>query len=229
MLLIVGFVALFVVKLVDIQIVQAAAYNEESMGKRSLPATIYSERGKILDANGGILADSVMRYNVTISPKNTKDFLRVTDRADVTITPQQAAVEIGGVTGQKPEDILKIVADALSANPDSDFAYLMKGVDVDKFRALNALGIPWLYSEPAPGRSYPNGGVAGNLIGYVGQDGAAQAGIELTSNACLAGVNGEEIYQRGADGIRIPGSTVRSVSAQNGSSVKLTIDADLQW
>jgi cell division protein FtsI (penicillin-binding protein 3) len=229
MLLIVGFVAVFVVKLVDIQIVQAAAYNEESMGKRSLPATIYSERGKILDANGVILADSVMRYNVTISPKNTKDFLRVTDRADVTITPQQAAVEIGGVTGQKPEDILKIVADALAANAESDFAYLVKGVDVDKFRALNALGIPWLYSEPAPGRSYPNGSVAGNLIGYVGQDGAAQAGIELTADACLAGVNGEEIYQRGADGIRIPGSTVTSVDAQNGSSVKLTIDNDLQW
>jgi len=229
MLFIVALVALFVVKLVDIQVVQAAAYNEESLGKRSIPATIYSERGTIVDANGVVLADSVMRYNVTISPKNAKDFLRVTDRADVTITPQQAAVEIGAITGQKPEDILKIVADALAANPLSDFAYLTKGVDVDKFRALNALGIPWLYSEPAPGRSYPNGGVAGNLIGYVGQDGAAQAGIELTSNACLAGVNGEEIYQRGADGVRIPGSTVTSVNAQNGSSVKLTIDADLQW
>jgi len=229
MLLIVIFVAIFVVKLVDIQIIQAAAFNEESMGKRSIPATIFSQRGTIVDANGVILADSVMRYNVTISPKNTKDFLRVTDRADVTITPQQAAVEIGGVTGQKPEDILKIVADALAANPESDFAYLVKGVDVDKFRALNALGIPWLYSEPAPGRSYPNGSVAGNLIGYVGQDGAAQAGVELTSDACLAGINGEEIYQRGADGVRIPGSTITSVSAQNGSSIKLTIDADLQW
>ena len=229
MLLIVSLVAIFVVKLFDIQIVQASALNEESMGKRSIPATIYSQRGTIVDANGVILADSVMRYNVTISPKNTKDFLRVTDRADVTITPQQAAVEIGGVTGQKPEDILKIVADALAANPESDFAYVLKGVDVDKFRALNALGIPWLYSEPAPGRSYPNGSVAGNLIGYVGQDGAAQAGVELTSDECLAGVNGEEIYQRGADGVRIPGSTITSVSAQNGSSIQLTIDSDLQW
>jgi cell division protein FtsI (penicillin-binding protein 3) len=229
MMLVIVFVAIFVLKLVDIQIIQAAAFNEESMGKRSIPATIFSQRGNIVDANGAILADSVMRYNVTISPKNTMDFLRETDRADVTVTPQQAAVEIGGVTGQKPEDILKIVADALAANPESDFAYLLKGVDVDTFRALNALGIPWLYSEPAPGRSYPNGSVAGNLIGYVGQDGAAQAGVELTSDACLAGVNGEEIYQRGADGVRIPGSTITSVSAQNGSSIKLTIDSDLQW
>ncbi|MBK5239068.1 MAG: penicillin-binding protein 2 [Actinomycetales bacterium] len=229
MLLIVAFVAVFVIKLVDIQVIKASAYNEESLGKRSIPATIFSQRGTIVDANGVILADSVMRYNVTISPKNAKDFLRVTDRADVTITPQQAAVEIGGVTGQKPEEILKIVADALAANPLSDFAYLAKGVDVDKFRALNALGIPWLYSEPSPGRSYPNGSVAGNLIGYVGEDGVAQAGLELTSDACLAGINGEEIYQRGADGVRIPGSTITSVKAQDGSSLKLTIDSDLQW
>ena len=223
------FVAIFVVKLVDIQIVQASAYNAESLGKRSIPATIYSQRGTILDSTGVILADSVMRYNVTISPKNAKDFLRVTDRADVTITPQQAAVEIGSVTGQKPEDILKIVADALAADANSDFAYVTKGVDVDKFRALDALGIPWLYFESAPGRSYPNGSVAGNLIGYVGQDGIAQAGLELTADACLAGTNGEETYQRGADGVRIPGSTVTSVEAQNGSSLQLTIDSDLQW
>lgn len=229
MFLIVAFVVTFLIKLVDIQVVEAAAHNEASLGKRSIPATIYSQRGTIVDSNGVVLADSVMRYNVTVSPKNTKDFLRVTDRSDVTITPQQAAVEIGAITGQKPEDLLKIVADALAENPLSDFAYLTRGVDVDKFRALNELGIPWLYSEPAPGRSYPNGSVAGNLIGYVGQDGLAQAGIELTSDACLAGINGEEIYQRGADGVRIPGSTITNVKAEDGSSLQLTIDSDLQW
>jgi cell division protein FtsI (penicillin-binding protein 3) len=229
MILVVVFVVIFVVKLVDIQVVRAAAYNAESLGKRSIPAVIYSQRGSIVDANGVVLADSVMRYNVTISPKNAKDFLRVTDRADVTISPQQAAVEIAAITGQAPADVLKIVADALAADPTSDFAYLTKGIDVDKFRALNALGIPWVYFESAPGRSYPNGGVAGNLIGYVGQDGLAQAGLELTADECLAGINGEETYQRGADGVRIPGSTVTSVDAENGSSIKLTIDSDLQW
>ena len=229
MVLVIALVAVFVVKLVDIQIVQASAYNAEALGKRIIPSVIFSERGTIVDANGIVLAGSVMRYNITISPKNTKDFLRVTDRADVTISPQQAAVEIGAITGQKPEDILKIVADALAANPNSDFAYLARSVDVETFRALDALGIPWLYSEAAPGRTYPNGSVAGNLIGYVGQDGVAQAGLELTNNQCLSGVNGEETYERGADGVRIPGSTVTSVSAQNGSSLKLTIDSDLQW
>lgn len=216
-------------RLVDIQVVSAAAYNADSLNKRSIPATIYASRGDIVDKNGTVLADSVMRYNITVSPKNTKDFTRKVDGKDVTVTTQQAATEIGQFTGQKPEEILKIIADALAKDPKSDFAYVKKAVEVDAFRSLKALGIPWLFYEQAPGRTYPNGAVAGNLLGYVGQDGKAQAGVELSQDECVAGVNGEEVYQRGADGVRIPGSTVTSVDTKNGGTLKLTIDSDLQW
>lgn len=229
MLFVVLFVGVFAIRLFDLQVLRASALTEEAIGKRSIPLTLYSNRGQIVDRNGVILADSIMRYNVTVSPKNTKDFIRETDRSEVTVTPQQAAVEIAALTGQQPEDILKVVADALAADPKSDFAYIKKAVDVDTFRALNALEIPWLYFEQAPGRSYPNGAVAGNLLGFVGEDGLAQAGLELGWDECLAGVNGQEIYQRGADGVRIPGSTVTTVEAQNGGELELTIDSDLQW
>jgi cell division protein FtsI (penicillin-binding protein 3) len=229
MAVVVALVGLFIVRLVDIQVIRAAALTQDSVDKRSIPATLYSQRGDITDRNGTVLADSVMRYNVTVSPKNAKDFLRQTDRSEVTVTPQQAAVEIGTLTGQKPEEILKTIADALAENPKSDFAYIKKAVDVDTFRALNALEIPWLFFEQAPGRTYPNGAVAGNLLGFVGADGTAQAGLESGWDQCVAGVNGEEMYQRGADGVRIPGSTVTSVKAQDGGTLKLTIDSDLQW
>lgn len=229
MLAVVTFVSLFVIRLVDIQIVRAAAYNEEAVGKRSIPATVLAKRGTITDSKGTVLAESVLRYNVTVSPKNALDFNRQTDRSEVTITPQQAAIEIGTLTGQKPDEILKIIADSLAENPKSDFAYIKKAVDVDTFRALYALEIPWLFFEAAPGRTYPYGAVAGNLIGYVGQDGAPQAGLELAQNECLGGINGEEVYQRGADGIRIPGSTVTNIPSEDGGSIKLSINADLQW
>lgn len=229
-LLIVAFIVIiFIGRLFDIQVVSASALQTDALNKRSIPATVFASRGDIVDKNGVVLADSVMRYNVTVSPKNTKDFIRKVDGKEVTITTQQAAAEIGSFTGQKPEEILKIIGDALAKDAKSDFAYVKKAVEVDAFRSLKALEIPWLFFEQAPGRSYPNGAVAANLLGYVGQDGKPQAGVELSQDECVAGINGEEVYQRGADGVRIPGSTVTSVDTKNGGQLKLTIDSDLQW
>ena len=226
---VVAFFALVVVRLIDIQIVSAAEYNEASAGKMSLPATVFAPRGTITDSSGKVLADAVMRYDITMSPRNARDFERGSGSSIVTVTLAQAATEIGSITKQKPEDILKIVADELAENPDSDFAYVARSADVQAFRALNELDIPWLYFEQAPSRTYPNGSVAGNLLGYVGSDGTALAGIELTEDECLAGINGQETYERGADGVRIPGSTVTEVRARPGSDLRLTIDSDLQW
>jgi cell division protein FtsI (penicillin-binding protein 3) len=225
-LVIAGF---FVTRLIDIQIVGAAEYNKASLGKMSITETVYGTRGDIVDSAGTVLATDRMTYDVTVSPRNAKEFKRTTEKGEVSITPQMAATEIAGVTKQSPDDIITIINDAVAEDPNSDFAYITKGVDVDAFKQLKALEIPWIYFEPNPDRAYPNGAVAGNILGYVGSDGTPLAGVELGSEECLGGVNGTQSYARGADGVRIPGSTVVTEAAKNGSSLKLTIDSDLQW
>jgi len=221
--------AFFVTRLIDIQIVGAAAYNEASFGKMSIPETVYGTRGDIVDSVGTVLATDRMTYDVTVSPRNAKEFTRKTDKGEVTITPQTAAKEIAAITKQSPDDIITIINDAVADDPNSDFAYLTKGVGVDAFKQLQALDIPWMYFEQNPDRAYPNGAVAGNLLGYVGSDGTPLAGLELGSDDCVGAVNGTQSYARGADGVRIPGSTVVTEAAKNGSTLKLTIDSDLQW
>ncbi len=229
MFVVLALIALFVVRLVDIQVVRAAALNEQSSGKMSSPSTVYGVRGDISDRNGIILAQAQMRYNVTASPRNAKDFERTVDGKKVTVTPAQAASEIGRITGQFPNEIIDILNRALQENAESDFVYITKGVELATYRALDALDIPWLYFESAPSRVYPNGAVAGNLIGYVGSDGKPLAGLEQTANECVGSTDGQQTYERGADGIMIPGSNVVSKQAVNGGKLKLTIDADLQW
>ncbi len=219
----------FVARLVDIQIMGAAAYNEASTGKMSIPETIYGTRGDIVDSQGKVLATERMTYDVTISPRNAKEFSRTTDAGEISITPQMAAKEIGALTGQSADDIISIINDALAEDPSSDFAYVAKGVDVDAFTQIKALDVPWIYFEQNPDRAYPNGAVAGNILGYVGSDGTPLAGLELGSEECVGGVNGSQSYARGADGVRIPGSTVVTEAAKNGSTLKLTIDSDVQW
>lgn len=225
----VAIIGLFVVRLVDIQVVRADTLSEDSLGNRSVENTVYGSRGEILDANGVVLAGTVMRYDVQLSPKNAKQFTRTVDGVPTTVTVPEAAAEIGAITGQTGEQIEAIITDALADNPDSDFAYVSKQVDVDAFRAIYDLEIPWLTFGKNPSRVYPNGAVAGNLVGFVSSEGEAQAGLERGQDACLASSNGAETYERGADGVRLPESTVTTDAAVDGSDVITTIDSDLQF
>lgn len=225
----VAIIGLFVVRLVDIQVVRADALSADSLGNRSVENTVYGARGEILDANGVVLAGTVMRYDVQLSPKNAKEFTREVDGEDITVTVADAAAEIGAITGQTGAAIEAIIADALADNPESDFAYVSKQVDVDAFRAIYDLEIPWLTFARNPSRVYPNGAVAGNLVGFVSAEGKAQAGLEIGQDACLASDNGTETYERGADGVRLPESTVTTDAAVDGNDVVTTLDSDLQF
>ena len=228
-LILLVFVAVFVVRLVDIQVVRAETLSADSLGNRSVEQPVYGARGDIVDTNGVVLAGTVMRYDITLSPRNAAEFDRTTDDGDVTVTVAQAAAEVGALTGQTGDEILQIISGSLAADKDSDYAVVVRAVDVSVFRAIDKLDIPWMYAEKNPGRVYPDGAVAGNLVGFVSSGGEAQAGIELGQDACLASTNGTETYEKGADGVRLPQSTVTTVRAKDGGDVVTTIDSDLQW
>ena len=66
----VAIIGVFVVRLVDIQVVRADTLSADSLGNRSVERTVYGSRGEILDANGIVMAGTVMRYDVALSPKN---------------------------------------------------------------------------------------------------------------------------------------------------------------
>jgi cell division protein FtsI (penicillin-binding protein 3) len=76
---------------------------------------------------------------------------------------------------------------------------------------------------------YPDGAVAGNLLGFVGSDGQALAGLESADNDCLASTNGKVVFQQSRDGVVLPGTEVVTQPAVDGGTLKLTIDRDLQW
>ena len=222
-------IGVFMVRLVDIQVVRAEALSADSVGNRSVERTIYGSRGEILDSSGVVLAGTVMRYDVALSPKNASPFTRTDGDVETTVPLAQSAAEIGAIIGISGEQIEALIDNSLADNPKSDYALVAKRVDVDGYRALNALGIPWLTFQQNPGRVYPNGAVAGNLVGYVSAENEAQAGLEYSQDSCLASNNGTETYERGADGVRLPESTVTTDPAVDGDDVVTTIDSDLQW
>ncbi len=229
----------FVVRLVDIQVVNANDHvRTASKLATGASMTLYGARGPIVDTNGRILADSSMLYDVQIDPylagkgvaKRDADGNIVyggDERAEVVPWPELAP-KIAEITGQSAADVQKVVEEALAEDPGSRFAYVKRYVTTEQYRALAELRYPFLAFPPHPARTYPDGAVAGNLVGFVGADGTPLEGLEVLQDSCLASTPGEMTYQRGADGIIIPGTELRT-PAVNGGTLTLTIDSDLQW
>lgn len=229
----------FVVRLVDIQVVNAREHIDDSQAYATgAKSTLYGARGEIVDDNGVVLASSTTLYDVQIDPLLAAQGVATVDAEGRTIkdddgknvmTPwSEVAPKIAAITGQSAADVEKIVADALAADAGSRFAYVKRYVSTEEYRALAELKLPFLTFPLHPARTYPDGAVAGNLIGFVGSDGTPLEGLESLQDSCLQATNGTLTYQRGADGVIIPGTEVED-PAVNGGTLKLTIDSDLQW
>uniref|UniRef100_UPI00286B86E8 penicillin-binding transpeptidase domain-containing protein n=1 Tax=Salinibacterium sp. TaxID=1915057 RepID=UPI00286B86E8 len=217
-LIVFAIVAVFVVRLVDIQVVRADEFNAASLDKRGREVTTYGVRGDIVDARGAVLADSVLRYDIIASPR----VALLQKDAAVSVPADLAA--LAAVTKQDPA----VLYAALTADPTSDFMYLVRGVTLDTFEQIDALDISWADAQREAARSYPNGQIAGNLVGFIGTDGP-QAGLELSEDQCLASANGSTSYEKGEDGTALPGSEVVSKPSKDGGTLRLTIDRDLQF
>lgn len=208
-------------KLVDIQVVNAAELQKKSVNAKEVQTALVGARGSIVDDSGTVLADTVYKYTAAVSPRDA------VAGKDGKANMIAAAAKIGAITGQGGPAVQKIIEDALAVNPKSQYALVKTGLDVGAFNKLDKLPYAWLTFTKVPARTYPNGAVAGNLLGFVSAGGLG--GLEDSENTCLAGENGSQTYQRGADGVAIPGSTVTQKPAKDGGTLKLTIDRDLQW
>lgn len=213
----------FGIRLVDLQVLRADAINELSYEKRAVTRTLPALRGEIVDAEGEVLARTVYRYDINAAPSKVAPISRNVAGQDVEISVDQLANEIATILSLTKEDVLaKIIG-------TGEYSQIAKRVDAELYRRVRALDIPWLYYDAIPDRLYPNGAVAGNILGFLNPDGDAVEGIELQMNSCLAGQDGKETFERGVDGIKIPSSAVTTQEAVPGRQVKLTINADLQY
>lgn len=225
----------FIVRLVDIQVVNADDHVADSVANAlGSSRTLYGTRGAIVDEEGQTLAGSILLYDGVLDPLNISGyeedggFLRDEGGDDpVRVSWAQAASEMAEITGQDAGEIQQAVADALADDPQSQFAYLKRRLTTEQYRELVAIGAPYLTFDQHPARTYPDGAVGGNLVGFMGSEGA-QAGLELTEDACLASTDGRVTYQRGKDGVVIPGTEI-SDPAEDGGTLQLTINRDLQW
>lgn len=226
-LAVLALVALFVVRLVDVQVVDAGSLDHEANSTQEVSETLPGIRGAITDRNGTVLAVSVPRYDVTVAPVHVAAYVgTLGGTRQVHVSVRAALSAIASAAGQ-PSATATTMRAAIDADRKSQFAYLAKGLDTAQHEAVSKLHVPWVYSLEQTARTYPDGAAAGNLTGFVGTDGA-QAGLEVADDACLAGRSGSETYDRSGTGVALPGTTRTVRAARDGDDLRTTIDADLQ-
>ncbi|HZB49308.1 MAG TPA: penicillin-binding protein 2, partial [Mycobacteriales bacterium] len=93
---------------------------------------------------------------------------------------------------------------------------------------LLAVGLPGIAAEDTTQRLYPGQDVGAGVIGFTGVEGGS-AGIEQRFNTELAGTPGKLVVERGSNGLEIPSGLRQETAAVPGSSVRLTLDQDLQF
>lgn len=212
--------SIFVGRLVDVQIVRAAELQEQSVEARTISETLWASRGAIVDRFGNELAVDVDRYDLSADPRTAGDFRR----AGEVVTLAVALAQVAAITGADFDEMLYSIA----SNPEAHFTYLVRGISSEAREQLRELNIPWLQIDLVRERTYPFGAVTANLTGMLGRD-EPLAGIERAENSCLNANNGVATYQRGADGVRLPGTTSMVKDPVHGGQVHLTLDSDLQW
>ncbi|WP_326649349.1 MULTISPECIES: penicillin-binding protein 2 [unclassified Streptomyces] len=228
----------FVVRLLQVQAVDAGAYAAKAEKNRYLSHKLTAERGEITDRAGIALATSVDAYDITADPK-----LFTPEESKAPNAPEQAAALLAPILGKDVNELAKKLR-----TPKSRYTVLarrqtpqvwnqikdLKGVFAEKARADEAEGGPGanvlsgVFQEPSSRRVYPNGDLAAGILGYVTGDGKGGGGVESMLDKVLAGQDGQITYAQ-SGGRRVPTAGSREVPAVPGSDIELTIDRDIQW
>ncbi|WP_437092086.1 peptidoglycan D,D-transpeptidase FtsI family protein [Streptomyces sp. enrichment culture] len=226
----------FVVRLFQVQAVDASTYAAKAERNRYVGQVLAAERGEITDRNGVALATSEDAYDITADPTMfTPDELEIADG------PEQAAALLAPILGQDQDELveklrpengaLRYVKLAGRQTPQvwkqiKDLkAALAKKAESDE-SAVNVLA--GVFSVPTSKRVYPNNELAAGILGWVNAEGRGGGGIELQLDKRLAGKDGKIRYAQ-SGGRLVPTAGSTETPAVPGSDVELTIDRDIQW
>lgn len=210
-------------RLVEFQVVLADDINEISYAKREVQRTIESQRGSVLDANGEILARTIYRYDINVAPDMVGPVFRDIEGVRIELSVGEIAQELALILEMDVNSVFQAISG------DGNYANIKKRVNAAVYQQIEALDIPWIFVDEISYRLYPSGAVAGNLVGFVDVDGYPLAGLERQYNTCLAGVDGQETFERSAQGMKIPSSAQTIKPPVQGGDLQLTIDSDLQY
>jgi len=214
---------MFGLRLVQVQALQAGNYRELAVNEMEKVRTLQAPRGDITDINGVPFARSVAATSIVV------DQTQITD-------PAKVAAFVAPILNMKVQEVQAAVTGtrkwnmvARNAKP-ATWLKLSDALDQynSRFKAMSPDRIIGFFPERSYVREYPSGNLIASLIGFVNHDGVGATGLESSMNSKIKGIDGKYSYANGYKA-EIPGSQSEIIPAQSGTSIRLTVDRDIQW
>ncbi len=207
--------AIFVVQLFYLQIIRHNDYERQAVAEHTAKFVIPAERGKIYAKEGDTTVPLVLNEPVYLAYADPQE---VTNRHKLISAFERIAggnLEGDFKTGLNSKKLRYVV--------------IAKKLNLKQAQLLKKENIAGVGFTEGTERVYPEGSLAGQLLGYVNADGKGQYGIEGALNKELSGRDGK--LQAVTDVRRIPltiGDKDTRVAPKNGENLVLTIDRSIQ-
>ena len=212
--LLASFVLIF--RMFDIQVLKHDHYTALAQGQQRFEQVETAQRGKILVHDSAVdpasyypLAFDVKKFAVWAVPHQIAK-------------KEETATVIGQAIGVPEKDIFDTINnDKLYIPP------IKRGLTLDEANAVKAKKINGVYVMPEYSRYYPEGNLAGQLLGFVNAEGEGNYGFEGHYNDELKGTAGSVTGEKDTLGRVI--NLLEQNNPQDGTSYVLTIDRSVQY
>lgn len=207
-------ILLFLVIIGKVFYIQVFSYKKinkyaNNLWSRNLP--IASDRGKIYDRNGVVLADNITTTTLYLIPNQIKD-------------KELTARKLSSILGVSYEEMYKHVSKISSIEKVHPEGRNLSYEISDKIAALKLDGV-YLLKESK--RYYPYDTYLSHTLGFVGIDNQGLSGIELLYDNYLTGKSGAIKYFSDAKGNNLHLPEVYEMP-QDGVNITLTINYEIQ-
>ncbi|MEW1754417.1 peptidoglycan D,D-transpeptidase FtsI family protein [Streptomyces angustmyceticus] len=227
----------FVVRLFQVQAVDAGAFAAKANENRYVPVKLAAERGAITDRNGVDLATTVDAYDITADPS-----LLAPAKTKIDDAPQRAAALLAPILGEdratlarkldQPKARYVLLARQRTPQVWKRIKDMRAGLDAKAAAAPKNAPRPdvlvGIFADKHSKRLYPNKDLASGVLGFVNGAGKGGGGLEALLDKQLAGKDGKLVYAQ-SGGRRVPTADTQEHPAVPGSDVELTLDRDIQW
>jgi len=207
---------LFIVRLYNLQITKHAYYEAEGLKEHQAKFVIPAKRGLIYAHDGVNIVPLVLNepaYLVFADPRYIKNL-------------ESTVTSLNRIAGGN------MVKDSATLLSDKQHQYVIvaKGLNKHQAELIKKENLPGIGLQAGERRVYPEGTLAGQLLGYVNGDGVGQYGIEQFLNSQITGKAGLlKASATDVHGIPIDSSDKDvQIPVQDGSNIALTIDRSIQ-